>query len=238
MGIPVVKLYGPVTLSCFPGQFHFPVFQVKGFPAVGNTHLLQGFHSQLLDMEPVRDKACPRKTPAGNQFHVGCHVQGYFLHFPALAGRHLPQILYHRFCRCSLNNGYNRTFTALCLLVGDNRIEFVIAQCRFIDVQVGTYIVREKQVVCRVFACLPLVETRKMVPVPLFQPFAIQMEEFAKGGAVDRLVIEITLLKKRRTHGSGECRRLLHPSHACRDPLFACPASGDGEHARCNPCPG
>jgi len=237
VGVSIVKLYGFITMSGFLCQLHFPVFQLKGFPPVGNTHLLQGFHCQLLDMETVRNKVRRGETPPGDQFHVGCHVQGYFLHLPALAGRHLAQILYHRFSRCSLNNGYNRTFTALCFLVGDNRIEFVITQSSFIDTQAGAYILGEKQVVPGVFACPPLVKTGKMAPIPFFKPFAIQMEEFTQGGTVDRLTIEIVLLKKRRTRGSGECRQLLQPSHACRDHPFACPASGDGEPARCNPCP-
>lgn len=135
---------------------------------------------------------------------------------------------------CSGMRGQDKTEFAL---VGDNRIEFVITQSSFIDTQAGAYILGEKQVVPGVFACPPLVKTGKMAPIPFFKPFAIQMEEFTQGGTVDRLTIEIVLLKKRRTRGSGECRQLLQPSHACRDHPFACPASGDGEPARCNPCP-
>jgi hypothetical protein len=54
------------------------------------------------------------------------------------------------------------------------------------------------------------------------------MKEFTQGVTIDRLAIGIVLFKKRRTRSAG----------VSRDHPFACPASGDGVHARCIPCHG
>ena len=147
-------------------------------------------------METVRNKVRRGETPPGDQFHVGCHVQGYFLHLPALAGRHLAQIPYHRFSRCSLTMATTEPFTALCFLVGDNRIEFVITQKQFHRYSGRGLYSRGKAGSPRRVRVPSTGENRKDGTYTILQAFAIQMEEFTQGGTVDRLTIEIVLLKK------------------------------------------
>ena len=84
---------------------------------------------------------------------------------------------------------------------------------------------------------LPLIEPGQMQTVPFFQTLAIQSIELGQRVTTNRGIIQVYLLKKRRTLLLSGCLLLLLPNHAEKDCLFPYPASGGDEHEGSNSCP-
>lgn len=106
----------------------------------------------------------------------------------------------------STPNGSDQgSFTAMCIAVGDERIELSAAQCRLVDGQVRTYIPGMKYVFPCMFKLFPTAVSAENLFVLSGQIRSVDTVVSADRADAFRRRLYLYLLKKLRTPVSGGC---------------------------------
>ena len=90
---------------------------IKCFPAGFNSHVLNGFISELLYMETVCNTTGGRKTDMGYLLHIRSHIKCYFSYLKALASGKLQKDGYNSLYVSAFYDGDNTSSSSSFLLV-------------------------------------------------------------------------------------------------------------------------
>ena len=135
--------------------FYQPVFLIKHFPAVPYPDLVYGFGHKLLDMKPVIDKLCRRKTSSYRQHHGRRQVRGHCLYLTASLDADTLQHLAYRICGHTPYHCHKTAFPSVSGLVGKNRVDLPVAQACLVKTEIFTDIIRKNNIFIRMALLAP-----------------------------------------------------------------------------------
>src|SRR5690606_6519586 len=124
--------------------------------------------------------------------------QQHILIYVSSPDRYMLYLLDIIFCPCSFNGSYNGSLSALAGFAAYDGVEFAIAKTGFIDTQLRGYIVREYSPVLRMRFLVPVMKVAQVILILILELFAIQLEQKPQKMGTDRIVIQISPLKKAR----------------------------------------